>query len=131
MESYLRITARERQVLLEQYRQGVHMRTRLRAHILLLLAQGYSWATIAGVLFCSTRTIARWRTRAETQGVQAVLSCSPQASAWLDHGWREVVAAWVTQYSPRDFGFLRSRWCCGVVVLLLMEVYEVQVSTET
>ena len=59
MESHLRITARQRQVLLEQYRKGVNTRVWLRAHILLLLAQGYSWATIAGVLFCSTRTIAR------------------------------------------------------------------------
>jgi putative transposase len=131
MESHLRIRTRERQVLLEQYRQGVHSRVRLRAHILLLLAQGYSWALIAGVLFCSTRTIARWKTHVETQGVQAVLSSSPQASPWLALGWREVVASWVIGCTPRDFGFLRSRWCCGVVVLLLMERYAVQVSAET
>lgn len=131
MESHLRITARERQVLLDQYRKGVNTRVRLRAHILLLLAQGYSWALIAGVLFCSTRTIARWKTRVETEGVCTVLTSSPQASPWLALGWRELVAAWVTECSPRDFGFLRSRWCCGLVVLLLMELYEVQVSAET
>jgi transposase len=76
MESPLRITARERQVLREQYRKGGNTRVRLRAHILLLLAQGYSWATIAGVLFCSTRTIARWKTRAETEGIRPVLTVS-------------------------------------------------------
>ena len=59
MERHLRITAYERQVLLEQYRKGASTRVRLRAHILLLLAEGYSWAVIAGVLFCSSRTIAR------------------------------------------------------------------------
>jgi transposase len=131
MESHLRITARERQVLLDQYRKGVNTRVRLRAHILLLLAQGYSWTTIAGVLFCSTRTIARWKTRVETEGIRTVLAPSLQASAWLDAGWSELVAYWVTEWSPRDFGFLRSRWCCGVIVLLLVELYELHVSAET
>lgn len=129
--AHLRITARERQALIEQYRKGANCRVRLRAHLILLLAQGYSWAVIAGVLFCSTRTIARWKTRVETEGVYTVLALSPQASAWPEMGWRAVVAAWVTEGSPRDFGFLRSRWCCGVMVLLLMERYAVQVSAET
>ena len=39
----------------------MYTRVRVRAHML-LLASGYSWATIAGVLFCSTRTIASWKT---------------------------------------------------------------------
>jgi putative transposase len=131
MDSHLRITVRERQVLLDQYRKGVHTRVRLRAHILLLLAQGYSWTTIAGVLFCSTRTIARWKTRVETDGLGTVLASSPQAAAWLDLGWSALVASWVTRWSPRDFGFLRSRWCCSVVVLLLVEMYDLHVSAET
>ena len=131
MESHLRITARQRQVLLEQYRKGVNTRVRVRAHILLLLAQGYSWATMAEVLFCSTRTIARWKTRVETEGIGAVLTPSLQAAAWLDRGWSELVAYWVTEWRPRDFGFLRSRWCCGVVVLVLVERYELQGSAET
>jgi hypothetical protein len=33
---HLRITARERQALLEQYRKGANERVRLRAHLLLL-----------------------------------------------------------------------------------------------
>src|SRR5947199_6520600 len=115
MESHLRITARERQALLEQYRKGANTRVRLRAHILLLLAEGYSWAVIAGVLFCSTRTIARWKTRVETQGVGAVLGAAGPPTRGLGGWWSEVVPAWVTECSPRDFGFLRSRWCCGVI----------------
>ena len=114
MESHLRITARERQVLLDQYRKGANTRGRVRAHSLLLLAQGYSWTTIAGVLFCSTRTIARWKTRVETEGIRTVLAPSLPASAWLDVGWSEIGAYGVTEWSPRDFGFLRSRWGCGV-----------------
>jgi len=37
-EEHLRITARERQALVEQYRKGANCRVRLRAHIILLLA---------------------------------------------------------------------------------------------
>lgn len=131
MDNPLRITARERQVLLDQYRKGVHTRVRWRAHILLLLAQGYSWATIAGVLFCRTRTIARWKTRVESDGLGAALTSSLQAAAWLDGGWSALVASWVTRWSPRDFGFLRTRWCCSVMVLWLVERYELRVSAET
>ncbi len=65
IEFYLRITARERQALVEQYRKEVNPRVRLRAHLLLLPAQGYPWALIAGVLFCRTHTIARRKKRKE------------------------------------------------------------------
>ena len=70
MESHLRITAYECQALLEQYRTGVNPRVRLRAHILLLLAKGYSWAVIAGVLFCSSRTIRAGRAGWSWKGSQ-------------------------------------------------------------
>ncbi len=131
MATSICMTPAQRQALVEQYRKGTNPRVRLRAHMVLLLAQGYSWAVIAGVLCCSTRTIARWKTRVETEGMSAVLGASVPPATWLDGGWSAVVAAWVTELSPRDFGFLRSRGCCGVIVLLLVESYELCVSPET
>jgi putative transposase len=128
---HLRITARERQALIEQYRKGANERGRLRAHIILLLAEGYSWAVIAGVLMCSTRTIARWKSRVECDGIRAVLGPPPAETARLGNWWRELVAEWVLKWSPRDFGFVRSRWCCQVMVRVLLETYELQVSQET
>jgi putative transposase len=130
-EGHLRITARERQALVEQYRKGANCRVRLRAHIILLLAEGYSWAVIAGVLCCSTRTIARWKSRVECHGISGVLGVSPPQASRVGSGWSEVVAEWVLKDRPRDFGFLRSRWWCGVMVLVLLETYELQVSRET
>lgn len=127
---HLRITKRERQALLEQYRKGANERVRLRAHILLLLADGYSWAMIVGVLYCSTRTIARWKHRVEEEGIAAALGTPPTPSR-LGSWWSEVVVAWVLQSSPRDFGLLRSRWSCQVLVLVLLETYELRVSQET
>src|SRR5919202_1753733 len=62
------LTADERNTLLGYYRSPARdPELRLRAHIILLLAQGYPWATIAAVLFCSSRTIGRWQRRF-TQG---------------------------------------------------------------
>lgn len=127
---HLRITARERQALLEQYRKGANERVRLRAHLLLLLAEGYSWAMIVGVLYCSTRTIARWKRRVEEEGIEAAWGTPPPSSR-LGGWWSEVVAAWVSQSRPRDFGLLRSRWSCQVMVLVLLETYELRVSQET
>jgi len=46
---------------------------RLRAHIILLLADGHPWALVCAVLFCSTATVARWKSRFEAGGVAALL----------------------------------------------------------
>jgi hypothetical protein len=81
--THLYITACECQALLEQYRKGVNERVRLRTHIILLLAEGYSWALIAGVLCCSTRTIARWRSRVESEGISTVLGPTPPPASRL------------------------------------------------
>ncbi|HMB04281.1 MAG TPA: helix-turn-helix domain-containing protein, partial [Isosphaeraceae bacterium] len=47
------------QALLDRYRKDRDPEVRFRAHILLLLADGYTWATVATILFCSSRTIVR------------------------------------------------------------------------
>src|SRR5689334_21487619 len=130
MENHLHITAYERQVLLEQYRNGMSTQVRLRAHILLLLAEGYSWSVITGVLFCSSRTIARWKSRVELEGVRAILRPAPLPDSCRGNRWSAVVVRWVLEWTPQDFGFMRSRWCCKVIVLLLLEIYELQVSAE-
>jgi transposase len=131
MAGSIRMTPTAYQALLEQYRKGSDPHRRLRAHLILLLAQGYSWEVIAGVLFCSTRTIARWKTRVQDRGVTAVLGPPPAPQTRLGSWWSAVVAEWVTELTPRHFGFLRSRWCCGVIVLLLLEIHHLQVSAET
>ena len=49
-----------RTALLDRYRKDPDPEVRFRSHILLLLADGHTWATVATVLFCSSRTIDRW-----------------------------------------------------------------------
>jgi transposase len=45
--------------------------------------------------------------------------------------WTTLIVRWVTALSPRDFGFLRSRWTCALIALLLWEQQSVSVSAET
>ena len=131
MPATISLEAVQRKTLLDYYRRHPDPALRLRAHIILLLADNYSWSVIAAVLFCSTRTIARWKQRFEQGGTAALFGqARGKPSPWGTR-WVRVLVEWVTTKSPRDFGFLRSRWCCEVLVLVLLAVHQVQTSRET
>jgi putative transposase len=125
------LTSEQRATLLRYYRGPFAPQLRLRAHILLLLHDRRTWDDIARTLYCSTRTIARWQQRFLRQGLAALPGQPPGAPRRLDSGWAAVVVTWVLQTTPRAFGFLRSRWCCEVLVLLLWRQYRLDVSRET
>src|SRR3974377_1968240 len=125
------LDARQRQALLDRYRKDPDPEVRFRAHILLLLADGHTWATVATFLFCSSRTIDRWVKRFHREGVEAVAGHKPGRRFRFGAGWLAVVVDLVSTKVPRDFGFLRSRWCCEVVALLMLRLYHLDVSRET
>ncbi len=128
MDGSIRLRSAERKTALHTMRRGTDPEFRLRAHILLLLHDGQPWALIVAVLFTSTATINRWRTRYLKDGLDAVLSRrSRKPSYW----WMSLVLRWVTELSPPDFGFVRSRWTCEAVALVLREDYGIPVSRET
>jgi hypothetical protein len=52
-------------------------------------------------------------------------------AAGRDGGAFGVVLYWVTNKLPTDFGFLRSRWACGTLALLLWGRHGLDVSPET
>jgi transposase len=131
MKDSISLTAAERNTLLDHLRRAPDPDLRLRAHIILLLADGFTWATIAAVLYCSSRTIARWKGRFEAGRADALLGLRRGAPARLAARWAALAVRWVTQMTPRAFGFLRSRWCCEAVALLLWERHGVDVSRET
>lgn len=131
MEGSISLGRAERKRLLELYRKHPDPAVRKRGHMVLLLADGHPWSLIVTVLYCSTRTIARWKERYEAGGLEALLGeRRGRASPFGPWAVRAAVR-WVTHKLPRDFGFLRSRWCCELVVILMMDLYEVQVSRET
>ena len=129
MDGSIRLSAEERKTLLRELRQGTDPECVRRANILLALDRGLPWAAIVSVLFTSSSTINRWRQRYLTGGVPAVLGRTrpPPPRQW----WIASVMQWIVLRPPGDFGFYRSRWTCGTVVVLLAEDYGVQTSRET
>ena len=63
MPSTISLSPDDRKTLLQHLRSSPDPQLRLRAHIVLLLADGHTWALITTVLYCSSRTIYRWKDR--------------------------------------------------------------------
>jgi putative transposase len=125
------LDARQRQALLDRYRKDRDPEVRFRAHVPLLLADGHTGATVATLLFRSSRTLDRWVQRCHQEGVEGLAGPKPGRPVRLATGWVAVVVAWVTTQVPRDFGFLRGRWCREVVAFLRRELHQVEVRRET
>src|SRR5688572_10419551 len=104
MNSSILLSAQERKALLDLYRRGPDLAVAHRAHIVLLLAEGYSWPAVAAALFTSISTIARWQRRFRQGGVAALAGRPLGRRPWLSRHWAGVVVRWVTRRSPRDFG---------------------------
>jgi len=129
MDGYLRISTAERKRLLHSLHHATSATERLRWNVLLLLADGHTWNHIATVLYCSSATIARWKRRYEEQGRDGI---APMATTViLFYWWVARIVNWVQSYTPLHFGYLRSRWTCSTLVLLLAREYQVNVSRET
>jgi transposase len=132
MPSSIPLSHSDRKTLLDYYRSPAWApELRLRAHILLLLADGWTWATIAAVLFCSTRTIARWQDRYRREGLDGLFGHPRGRPPRLPTRWACLVVTWVTSLSPRALGFLRSRWSCTLLAVALWRTQHVRVSRET
>src|SRR5262245_18598611 len=127
----IRLTGAQRNDLLDHYRTDPDPQVRLRAHVLLLLADGHTWAAITAVLFTSPGTIARWKGRFEAGAVDEVLGRPRgrrRSAAWA---WAAVVVVWVLCRRPREIGFARSRWSCEAVAVVLRDDHRTAVSRET
>ena len=127
----LSLSPEQRASLLDRYRKDPEPEVRFRSHILLLLDDGHPWAAVASLLFCSSRTIDRWVKRFAAEGMEGLGGHKPGRPFRCAAGWVAVVVARVTEEAPRDFGFLRSRWCCEAVALLMLTAHDVEVSRET
>jgi transposase len=131
MKHSIDLSHEQRTALLDRYRKDPDPEVRFRSHILLLLADGHTWATVSALLFCSSRTIDRWVKRFHQEGVEGLAGHKPGRPFRFAASWVTVVVEWVTKTVPRDFGFLRSRWCCEAVALLMLREHDVAVSRET
>jgi putative transposase len=121
----------QRDELLTIYRKDRDPELRFRAHIILLLADGHAWDTIEAMLYCSSRTVDRWLKRFQADGVEGLAGKKRGRPFRFGLGWAALIVTWVTTKTPSDFGFLRSRWSCALLALLLHERDGVRVSRET
>jgi putative transposase len=131
MDGSIRLREDERNDLLDHYRRSPDPAVRLRAHIILLLADGWTWSIIVAVLFTSSSTIRRWQLRFPDGGIDALLGrrCG-RRSTWT-HWWAVLLTTWVLRMTPRDFGFYRSRWTCATLAIVFEEREGIRVSAET
>ena len=121
----------QRKRLLALSRKGPDPQVRLRAHIVLLLADGHAWSVVCAVLFCSTATVARWKARFGRGGVEALAGEGRGRRPLLLARWAVLLVVWVKTLTPRDFGYCRSRWCCRTLAVVLCDVHGVKLSGET
>lgn len=129
MDGSIRLSAKERKMLLKVYRGNGDARKQRRAHVLLLLEKGRSYRRLQEDLFVSPGLIADVKRDFLAGGVARVLpSCEPSCVvAW----WLLVIVRWLTRFTPQDFGFFRSRWSCALLALLLWEEHGVRLHAET
>jgi putative transposase len=131
MDGSIVLGRRQRNRLLDLYRkEHLSPAVRLRAHLILLLADRHPWSLICAVLFCSSATVARWKRRFEQGGVEALLQ-EQRGRRPVLLGWAALLVRWVKRHTPRDFGYCRSRWCCATLLLVLWDTQRVKVSAET
>src|SRR4051812_35068587 len=97
MRPSVTLDARQRQALLDRCGKDRDPEVRFRAHILLLLAHGHTWATVAAVLYCSSRTIARRVKRFHDEGVEGLAGHKPGRPFRFAAAWVAVVVEWVTK----------------------------------
>lgn len=108
MSAALSLSAGQRKKLLHYYRHHPDPSVRLRAHVILLLADGHAWATIGEILFTSSATIARWQKRFEKGGADALLGQPCSKSRWSDGA--EAILRKALTHPPDELGYLAVSW---------------------
>ena len=127
MDGSIRLSKQERNVFLTMYRR-CNGRSSRRAHILLLLDDGYSWRTIREIAYASNDLIAA-AIRDLTASREPSDMISSQSSK-ADPDWSADLIGWLKK-TPQDFGYFRSRWSCETLAEVLAWEKGVRLSGET
>jgi transposase len=125
MDGYLQLSPRERKACLAVFRSDRFVR---RALVLLLLDQGRSYRNIGASAFVSPTLVGAVKRDYAAGGIDRVLGQEPRPCVVAF--WLMVVARWLISHTPRDFGFFRSRWSCGLLAMLLREQHGLRLSAE-
>jgi len=129
MNGSIVLSAKDRKTLVYACQRGPTVRVSRRAQILLLLSSGRTWREIRDVAFASFDLIRDARscwTRGGATAVVEVAERPAETPSWLGR-----VVRWLTEKTPRDFGYFRSRWSCATLAETLAWETGVRLSGET
>ena len=130
MEGSIELSAEQRKVLLAAYRSGKDARTARRAHIVLLVAEGWSYREVRAIAFASYDLIGDCVQDFREGGTAAVLK-EDQAQPEVIPRWLLTVGRWLQTKTPQDFGYFRSRWSCAALAETLAWETGTRLSGET
>ena len=105
------------------------MRVSRRAQILFLLSSGRSWREVRDLAFASFDLIRDALSRWKSGGAAAVVEVVERPTE--TPSWIGGVIRWLTEKTPRDFGYFRSRWSCETLAETLAWEAGVRLSGET
>src|SRR5947208_11463751 len=108
MDGSIELSAEQRKVLLSVYRCGKDVRVARRAHIVLLIAEGWSYREVRAITFASFDLIRDCILSFQHGGSTAVLR-EDQDQAPAIPRWLLTVQHWLQTRTPQDFGYFRSR----------------------
>jgi transposase len=115
MEGSIQLTVGQRKMLLVLYRSETSGAR--RAHILLLLSKGWSYREVREATFASFDLIKECIQRFHDQGIEFLTNASAETTA--TPRWLRKIGQWLTQKSPEDFGYFRTRWSCETLAEVL------------
>lgn len=130
MDGSIELSAEQRKVLLSAYRGGKDARAARRAHIVILVADGWSYREVRAITFASFDLICDCVRSFHRGGPTAVLK-EDQVQPVVIPGWLLVVQRWLQTRTPQDFGYFRSRWSCSALAETLAWEKGIRLSGET
>src|SRR5205807_1533485 len=95
----------------------------------MLLAEGRSYREIGSAALASPNLVRAVKRDYAQGGLKRALGREGKPVT-VAH-WLIVVVRWLLRGTPRDFGFFRARWSCGLLAMLLWEEQGVRLSPET
>ena len=129
MDGIIRLTDAQRKSALEHFRFGANARISRLAHILLLLDQGLSYRAIMEVMFCGSDTVAKLKRKLQEEGLESAPGIAKEVGPAPE--WSDVVCDWVSNSTPQDFGYFRTRWSCEILSEVLIDQEIANCSGET
>jgi transposase len=105
----------EEQTLLEMYRNHPESRMRERAHMVLLLSQGYTIKEICSIVYRSENTITIWLDTYKDRGFLGLYDETiPGRPSRLNKEQQDQIATWLDG-SPRKEGYQQSNWTLKLI----------------